>query len=340
MRPFLLAAALTWAAPSASRAAFPVERLDVKVSTASPVRPGAKGECQPEDFIPGKTKYKKVRINGWPPELYKVDGSGESENMNIDGWGKEGEAKVRLPEAFDLTVYQFGCASSTSYVLDLKKAGRRHALYQHVVDYRVDPKRLTLYLNNSRRMPDGRYEGFLGLVDIPTKKKTRFAHVPCLAGGSFAGPWYVSNSGQPAELPADRRAPTTVCAWGLDGGFQGAFRAPLSWSLCGNAYCLNDAVGPLPKEPDTFYFYSAAAAGDRECRLYLRSLKDAGRMREFRLGLQAGALDEDGGKSYRCPPAEFDLEALSMGSEAVSFREDRGKGAAAPAWRKAPALLP
>lgn len=84
-------------------------------------------DCQPEFFDPLKNWYRKVEISGlvnrnsFSPDVYEVQGEGEATTMEVDSWGKQGDAKTMLPEPYSLTKYMFGCASESSSVLSSRK---------------------------------------------------------------------------------------------------------------------------------------------------------------------------------------------------------------------------
>jgi hypothetical protein len=238
--------------------------------------------CQPENFIPGETPSKRVDTEGTPARLHELP---TGEMMNINGWAKENERVLKLPAPFSLTYYAFGCAGEISYVLDISRGGKRHALYQHVLAFEVHPTKPVLLLVQNERK-GGRYQRFIGLVDLESKRKTP---LPALACVSDAGARFARFSGDAVITPGEARAAegdrTSVCVWDLAGRLKARLLAELDWTA-GAGDILLDRLGVLPHEHDTFYSLHHQRLSDpSHCELRLQSLSRADRFQRVDLGV-------------------------------------------------------
>lgn len=244
-------------------------------------KPAEPAPCQPENFIPGETPSKRVKQEGSPSELYELS---TGEQMNINGWQQENERVVKLPAPYALTYYQFGCASDFSYVLDVSRDGKRHGLYQHVLGFEAHPSKPVLFFAQNERK-NGRYQEFIGLVDLDTKRKTPLPQMPCVSGANarFSGERLVTYG----EARAGKDDKTDVCVWSLDGKLRGRLLADLDWMATATDE-LQDQVGVLPKEPGTFYalhFDRFDTSSHPHCELRLQSLTRANLSRRIDLGV-------------------------------------------------------
>jgi hypothetical protein len=249
-----------------------------RTPTAQP-KPTQPAPCQPENFIPGETPSKRVDTGGTPARLYELS---TGEQMNINGWEQENAQVRELPAPFSLTYYVFGCASDFSYVLDISRGGKRHALYQHVLGFDVHPKKPVLFLAQNERKDD-RYQKFVGLVNLTSKRKTPLPELPCVSGthARFSGDRLITYG----DARTGNEGKTEVCVWSLDGKLKARLLADLDWTA-GAGDILLDQVGVLPREPDTFYALHQDRFGDpSRCELRLRGLKRASPSRRVDLGV-------------------------------------------------------
>jgi len=251
---------------------------------AAAPRPPREDACQPDGFIPGETPYERVDTHGTPATLYELR---TGERMNINGWQKQDESLRKLPAPFSLTYYQFGCASERSYVLDVSRAGKRHALYQHVFDFAVHPTLPLLFLVQTEHNAN-RPRGFVGLVDLATKRKTPLPTLACTASpdARFSPPYLITHG----EAP-QRKGATDVCVWNVNGTLRTYVTAELDWTA-GAGNILLDRVGVLAHEPDTLY----ALHHDRfrtptRCQIQLQSLSHAGAFKQVDLGVVESRKD-------------------------------------------------
>lgn len=254
---------------------IPVKSIGTAVPKSAWQQPnGEKADCQPENFDPGIAKFhKEVKMNMAPTTYYEIDAGGEDSMFNINGWLHEGESKVLLPKPYELIIYTFGCLSTESHVLEIKKNGRRFALYQHVKSFSASPKTLTLFLENSRRLPNGHYEGFRGLIDIPSKRKTALPKLPCIEkGAQFDGHWLISRN--PLKDGNGPDVDTDICVWNTSGRLQARLQTKMCWGDCGANNCsLLDCIRMLPNDPGILSINSAfGSAAHKDCRMALINL--------------------------------------------------------------------
>lgn len=275
---------------------------------------GETSECQPKNFIPGTTRYRKHNNKRWPKGyVYELE---DNDGNAISGVAFK-KYKVPLPAPYTLTVYKFGCMSQDDNVLEVKKGGRPFALYQHVDDFVVkESSSATIFLSNSRRLPDGRYEGFCGLVDVPSKRETPFPRLPCLDGQNRVrtslGRDFVAYASTSSNVSA-----TEICVWDWSGRLQVRLQAPLLWGDCGaNSCSLLDKIGILPKEPGTLFIHSAFGATSRQqCQIALINLATS----EMKLlgplvvsrGTSPAYLEGGHGYTNRCGPPAIHIEGLT-----------------------------
>ncbi|PTL76448.1 hypothetical protein [Vitiosangium sp. GDMCC 1.1324] len=255
-----------------------LQSVPARLPAAQP-KPAEPAPCQPENFIPGETPVQRVKREGTPSELYALS---TGEQMNINGWLKENERVVKLPSPYTLTYYTFGCASDFSDVLDVSRNGKRHGLYQHVIGFEAHPSKPVLFFDQNERK-NGRYQKFIGLVDIDTKRKTPLPELPCVSGTNarFSGDRLITYG----EAHAGKDGRTDVCVWSLDGKLKAQLLADLDWTA-GAKDTLLDQVGVLPREPGTFYsLHHDRFTEPAHCELRLQSLTRANQSRRIDLGV-------------------------------------------------------
>jgi hypothetical protein len=260
-------------APWAELAPLPGKVPAPKPSPAEPA------SCQPANFIPGETRYKRVTVEGSPSRLYALP---RGEQMNINGWTEENERVVTLPAPYALTYYEFGCASTSSYVLDISRGGKRHALYQHVSHFDwYAPKQLFFFHQSERK--NNRYQEFVGLVDLKSKKKTPLPSLDCVSYGNarFSGERLITYGA--ARAAKDNK--TAVCVWSLAGKLQARVLADLDWEAA-SADALLDRLGVLEHQPDVLYAVHYDRFGEpSRCEVRLQSLTRANLSKQVDLGV-------------------------------------------------------
>jgi hypothetical protein len=241
--------------------------------------PAEPAPCQPANFIPGESRYKRVTVEGSPSQLYELP---TGEQMNINGWQEENERVVTLPAPYALTYYEFGCASSSSYVLDISRGGKRYALYQHVNHFSwYAPQQLFFFHQSERK--NNRYQEFVGLVDLKSKKKTPLPQLDCVLGGNarFSADRLITYGGSRAA----KDGKTAVCVWSLAGKLQARVLADLDWEAASADFML-DKVGMLEHQPDVFYAVHHDRFGEpTRCEVRLQSLTRATASKQVDLGV-------------------------------------------------------
>lgn len=223
------------------------------------------GGCQPDNFIPGETPLGKLVEKGAERSRYEF---GDGVDLEVtDGRKKAQKGKLAY------VTYAFTCASSTDYVLDVYRDGKRHALYQHVWGQRQHPTKPIAFWSQTERK-QGKYTDFNGLLHLDTKRKVALPALGCVGGtqGFFSGERLITYG----EAYKGKGNKTDVCVWSLEGKLQSRLLADLSFSAASD-YVLADEIGLLPSQPDVFYsLHKAFVANPAEatgCELRLQSLK-------------------------------------------------------------------
>ncbi len=267
---------------------------------------GGKTMCQPEFFDPKITKFHKVEQDGSPSIMYQLNDE-EYTHFMINGWRNEGEDKITLPAPYDLNFYEFGCASSFSYVLELTKNDQREALYTHVGNFGVSEDKKYLYLANNVKSADGKWEKLRRIINIESQKTIKLPNMDCVSGlGFWDGTTLITYSNEQEYTSGETK--TKVCFWSIEGNLRSQLEAPLDWGA-GAGYYLDSPMGLLPKDNDIFYAF-VPKFKDNKCHLVLQDLKNALRHKEIEI------IDRD----PHCPRVDFDFNNLSFESKTVRFR--------------------
>ena len=235
---------------------WPITFIDLPISASKYIttnKTPLPEDCQPEYFDPAKTPYHLIKTNGYPPTTYIVDGADESSSMMIDGWGKQGEDKIILPEPFSLTKYEFGCASEFSRVFEIKKNGLRHALYTHISQARFSPNKKTLVLYNFVSSGKGSWSPKRRAIELESKKSSTLPWISSTLYLADVTNDKIVTYGPPTnQRPNQTDSRRTVCIWGFDGHLVRALLAPLQ-NTEANGEESDDGIGLLPNETTTFY---------------------------------------------------------------------------------------
>lgn len=285
-RPAMLLGALLLASSAPAAAPMPAPWAElVPVSAMAPAatpKPRSEaGGCQPDNFIPGETPQGKLIEKGAESSRYACDEGVELEVTD----GRKKAQKGTL--AF--VTYAFSCASSTDYVLDVYRDGKRHALYQHVWAFQQHPTKPIAYWSQTERKQPGQYTDFNGLLLLDTKRKVALPALGCVWGthGLFSGDRLVTY-GEAYQGQGNKK--TDVCVWSLDGKLQGRLLADLSFTAASD-YVLADEIGVLPSQPDVFYSVHKSFVEDlstQGCELRLQSLKRPALFRRTPVGDRCG----------------------------------------------------
>lgn len=231
---------------------------------------GYPAPCQPEFFDPKISKFYKVKQDGTPSELYKIEGFQDDIDdgvMMIDGWYEEGENKVILPAPFSVTIYNFGCDSSFSYVIDLIKDGNRQALYTHVLHYAFSEDGKKLYLINNVNN-QGTWTQHFRIIDIETKEVNELpANIECVT--AVDGFWQGDRLLTYSEDTNKSDYQTDICIWDSSANLISRIGATTVWGAASRNF-LAEKIGLLPTDPDIFYAYTSK--DENTCSLFLANI--------------------------------------------------------------------
>lgn len=288
------------------------ERLDLTKGEPAP--------CQPDFFDPKVNKFYKVKQNGTPSELYKIQGfQGDIEGgtMMIDGWDKEGEDKVNLPSPYDVTVYNFGCASSFSNVLDLSKNGVRQALYTHVLHYSFSKDGKLLFLVNNIN-DQGNWTRHKRIINIETKEINELPNVKCVS--ELDGFWQGDRLVTYTENRDLSDYQTDVCIWDKSAKLISRVGATTAWGAASRDF-LAEKIGLLPTQPNIFYAYTSK--NENTCSLFFVDIT------KNDVSKSIDILDKRNYSQsyYYCvsPEVEFDFSGLYFDRGILKYRIEKDK---------------
>ncbi len=299
---------------------FPVKIFGATVDTknVNPVK-GDPAPCQPDFFDPKISKFSKVKQNGTPSELYKIQGFQDDLDggvMMIDGWYKEGENKVNLPLPFKVTVYNFGCASSFSNVLDLSKNNVRQALYTHVLHYSFSSDGKYLFLVNNINN-QGNWTLYKRIINIETNEISEVPNMECVS--ELDGFWQGERLLTYTERADKHDYQTDICVWDKSARLVSRVGANTAWGAASRDF-LAEKIGLLPNEPDIFYAYTSR--DDNTCSLFLADITKNDSLKTIDI------LDKRNySQSYYCasPEVEFDFSNLSIEHGTLKYRIEKDR---------------
>lgn len=309
---------------------FPVKVYGLQIDNSVVEVKGSPAPCQPEFFDPKVNKFVKVKQSGTPSELYKIQGFQDdidSGVMMIDGWYKEGEDKVVLPSPFNVTIYNFGCASSFSSVIDLTKNGNRQALYTHVLHYSFskDGKRLFLVNNINNQ---GTWVLHKRIIDIETKETSEIPNIKCVS--ELDGFWQGDRLITYTEDREEAEYQTDICVWDKSAKLISKIGATTAWGAASRDF-LAEKIGILPTEPDIFYAYTSK--DENTCSLFLANIVN-------NTTKSIDILDKRSyPQNYYCasPDVEFDFSGLFFDRGILKYRIEKDRQSSGQAiwgdWR-------
>ena len=273
---------------------------------------GGPAPCQPEFFDT------KVKQNGTPSESYKIQGFQDDIDggaMMIDGWYKEGEDKVILPSPFNVTIYNFGCASSFSSVIDLIKGGNRQALYTHVLHYSFSKDGKKLYLVNNINN-QGTWTLHKRIIDIETKETNEVPNIKCVS--ELDGFWQGDRLLTYTEDRDKSDYQTDICVWDKSAKLISRIGVTTAWGAASRDF-LAEKIGLLPTEPDIFYAYTSK--DENTCSLFLANIVNDN-------DKSIDILDKRSyPQNYYCasPDVEFDFSGLYFDRGILKYRIEKDK---------------
>ena len=280
---------------------------------------GHPAPCQPNFFDPKINKFYKVKQNGIPSELYKIKGFDEGFGgvMMINGWYKEGENKINLPSPFKVTIYQFGCASSFSFVIDLSKNNIRQALYTHVLHYSFSEDGKYLFLINNINNQNT-WTLHKRIINLETKESNEIPNIKCVS--ELDGFWQADRLLTYAERKERPDYGTDICIWDKSGNLISRIDATTAWGAASRDF-LAEKIGLLPNNPNIFYTYTSK--NDNTCSLFLADI------RKINLFKTIDILNKDNyvHNHYYCaePEVEFDFSALNFSSGRLKYRIEKNR---------------
>jgi len=266
--------------------------------------------CQPEYFDPKISKFNKVKQSGIPSEIYEIQGFDHG-GMMIDGWYKEGEGRITLPAPFSVTYYEFGCASDSSYVLDLSKNDVRQALYTHVLHFSFSQDGKYLFLVNSINN-QGNWILHKKIIDIETNTENEIPNMGWVveSEGFWQGKRLLTYTYKEEE--PDYK--TDIYVWDKSANLISNVIASTAWGA-GAGFYLTEQIGLLPNDPDILYAYTSK--DENICALFFVDITKTNSLRSVDI------LDKrDYPDNYHCkyPEVEFDFSATSESDNMVRYR--------------------
>ncbi len=218
-------------------------------------------DCQPDLFDPNTTKYEKEPRQEISPEgLYQLKNSVNGTHFQINGWYKKDENIINIKSPYTLTFYRFGCASTFSYVLEIKKSGSRYLLYTHVRDFQID-KANTLYIDNYLNQ-NNQWIHKKRIIDVQTKVE----HPLPLESASICTqkslPW-----SEGFLITYSNDSPSSVCIWNTKGELQ---NQPLVLNFEFGSFSENalvNSVGIVPLAKNMLYYVTHK--NEKTCSLYI-----------------------------------------------------------------------
>ena len=266
--------------------------------------------CQPEYFDPKVSKFYKVQQNGIPSELYEIQGFDHG-GMMIDGWYKEGEGRITLPSPFSVTYYEFGCASDSSYVLDLSKNEVRQSLYTHVLNFSFSQDGKYLFLVNSINN-QGNWTLHKRIINIETKAENEIPNIEWIAESE--GFWQGERLLTYTYMEEEPDYKTDIYVWDKSANLISRVIASTAWRAA-SRYYLAEQIGLLPNDPDLLYAYTSK--DDNICSLFLIDITKVDSL------WSVDILDKrDYLYSYYCrdPEVEFDFSNTSESDNIIRYR--------------------
>ena len=307
-------------APAVSQGDYAIKILSSVVPTGSYTseKVSISSDCQPELFDPKGSVFRKVATGGAPAELYKVDGLNNSTYMMmINGWMKEGENKITLASPFDLTMYEFGCASTSSFVADITKNGVRQSLFTHINNF-LNPKSISSDGKNifmvSSVSQNGEWYRHRRIINVEKNTKTELPNIPCVSNLGF---WsenrlitYSDYNLVELSQPASSYL-TQVCVWNTGGGLTNQVSVKLPWGAAAANY-LDGQIGLLPEDDDIMYTYSNRANPGQACYINLQDLNNQSRNKKIKIA--------DANNIGECPHIKIDFSTnINFNSTSIPF---------------------
>ena len=204
--------------------------------------------CQPEFFDPQTSKYNRLEQTEktgsyWAKDIYQIKENDRNYEFSI---------KTIPASKYSLTAYEFGCASSWDYVLDIRDDNKRTSLYTHVATYYLSGDENLLFLDNYLKNQQGTYDHKRRIVSVDGAKKTDIPSFDCVSSGArWTNDTLITYSVEPDFIKKEK---TKMCVWDKEGNLKNRLQAELTW-YGANSDSLWAEIGILPNDPNIFYAY-------------------------------------------------------------------------------------
>ena len=241
----------------------PIQNLTIK-NSKSPEISSEGAPCQPDLFDPKTTKYEKIDGR----YTIKVPNKDYSFGFQINGWDRENELKINLTVPFSVDFYTFGCASSFSHVLEIKKSGQRQYLFTHVLDFKFDESGKKLFLVNFVKNGD-KWQKLSRIVNLETEGKFELSQ-NC---GNYNVKWQGSKLLTTSDEKEGGKINTSVCLWNDKGELMKNYNVGMFWGTASRSF-LNGSIGILAKNPDILYLTTFGYEDVNKCELSLIDTKN------------------------------------------------------------------
>ena len=260
-------------------------------------------DCEPAFFDPAATKYSLEKNE---TAMYQVTAKGTDGKMNMFEMLINDFGKKNLAAPYGLTYYDFICASAGTDVIEIKKSGKRYALYTHVRDFSISPNNKYLYLHNTVLQKDGSWKDMHRIITIATKQSRVIPNALCNQLQSFWSDNRLLTTGTSFE---SQTGDQQICVWDTNGILQGRARSSLREN---NGY-IGSLIGVLPKQPNVMYTLNVDNDTSM-CNLYLQDLKKS--MNEKTIA----TFKEDTTHTCAIGYAQIDVSKLQMESGSFRYR--------------------
>jgi hypothetical protein len=180
--------------PSVSENFFSINNsLNLDIDKAKQIDDKPNWYCQPIDevFNPGKSDEKKLPI------------------------GVSYKKTVKRTTNYQIIEYEFGCASSWDYIIEVKKNGERIFLFTHIIEYQLMElnNNIFVFLHNSLKRSDNKWETIFRIIDLNHLMKKVITQTECFQN---YGTTYSFNEKYFVSLNNRKLA----CLFTLDGEFK------------------------------------------------------------------------------------------------------------------------
>ena len=273
---FIFLSLLTIGCISSKKPEFDLLPLDV-TKLAPQESLNIHNQVQPNDFDPSKNVWKKYPLgNSSPSQLYCETPDCDAPQMNINGWETEGDRKIILPKPFDLNFYEFAAASSSDYILELRKHGKRQGLYRDIIQFGYITK------PNGGKLAMQHRNLSIKILDLSSGSELELPRSRCTENlGHFSEQVLITHSDKNSIVDYDSadNYETEFCIWNLAGKLEARLSGKIDW-IAASVYALSD-FGITPSSSLTFFALNSFGTTDGSCFLILQDTKNPSRSARF-----------------------------------------------------------